>query len=148
RRVTNCNPAGVIAEQAYKHRARDAGPPADLRLFRTSACLDAARRRGPWVRQLKSCAGPGVPRALVYSRGEGMTSVRPRASGNPAWIPACAGMSGNIDVTAPPRRSKNRGDDACPHGEENREAMRLEPLWPHPSRHPLRGLLRMRRREV
>ena len=35
--------------------------------YRTSACLDAARRRGPWVRQRKCCAVPGVPRALVLS---------------------------------------------------------------------------------
>src|SRR6185437_13107410 len=92
RRVTNCNPAGVIAEQASKHRARDAGQPADLRLVtglqhasmlrgvgvRGSGFVCKDEARGPAFRapsfireakrmQIPDCDAPGV----VKNTGDG-----------------------------------------------------------------------------
>jgi hypothetical protein len=61
-------PTGGHAEQAYKHRARDAGRLADLR-FDTArpgsppGRRDAARRRGPWV-----CSTTPASRAPSFRR--------------------------------------------------------------------------------
>jgi hypothetical protein len=73
---------------SLKHRARNAGDTADLRLIfgrrsfrneRCRHCSDAARRRGPWVRR-----GPGVPRALVSCPGREGVKAHPRLSNNRA----------------------------------------------------------------
>ena len=89
---TNVTPPGIARS---KPQTPCAGRRATggLAVIRTSACLDAARRRGPWVRLRLQRRGavPGVPRALVIERGR---------LWNAAW------------TRAPPRRPKNRGDDA------------------------------------
>ena len=56
-----------------KHRARDALGLGGLAVYRTSACLDAARRRGPWVRA--PCLR--TPRRLVCAQ-DPKRPARPR----------------------------------------------------------------------
>ena len=77
-----------------KHRTRDAMEFWRTCGFRTSACLDAARHRGPWVFQ-----DPGVPRALGFWRerrksgcDEGLPRADTKNTGDLAR-PLCPGRS-------------------------------------------------------
>ena len=65
-------PTGVGAEQAFKHRARDAFATGGLAAIdRTSTGLDVARRRGPRVRSgpLASCAPSAFFGVAVWNEG-------------------------------------------------------------------------------
>src|SRR5262245_53067591 len=88
----DCRSPGVMRSKPIKHRARDAGEPADLRFHYPNGPvapgrLGAVRCRGPWVRR-----DPGVPRTLGFVRRCGMGD----------WTKGVPGALTN-----------NTGDDAC-----------------------------------
>src|SRR5690348_14335675 len=95
---------GAMRSKPKKHRARDALGLADLRLTRrkagrTSACLDAARHRGPWVRAF-----------LFALTCVNLNAPGPLASRAPSVFRGCGGKEAN---RGPARgRHKNTGGEA------------------------------------
>ena len=91
REILKGQPSGGHAEQAYKHRARDAGGYGGLAALLANKPVAPARKahppgtrpgrlgvvrcRGPWVQ-----CDPGVPRALILFREQAM---RTRTTGEP-----------------------------------------------------------------
>ena len=73
--VEHCPPGPCEASSATSRAGRRLS--ADLRFSRLRLASEAARLRGPWVRQRPCCARPGVPRALDPGAPEAATRAHP-----------------------------------------------------------------------
>ena len=92
------SPPGAARSRPIKHRARDALALADLRHYWISACLDVARRRGPWV--LRDQMRPARPRyfsrAAETADGRGPARGRPKNTGDDVRLSVMRGLDPRI----------------------------------------------------